>query len=153
MTITSEKPNPQPLTADHSVHLHSASANQLTTEWSQWALRYRSCSPHAGEWGNSAVHDPAVQQMMHRWSHLLFRWKYEAIFLWFQVTDGIPGSVAQRAFIIRITLIDSTTCTRAALYGTCKAGFNTFISVYSIWYSTSWNFLFNADWDSVSCFG
>lgn len=44
MTITSEKPNPQPLTADHSIQLHSASANQLTTEWLQWALRYLSYS-------------------------------------------------------------------------------------------------------------
>lgn len=82
-----------------------------------------------GEWGNSAVHDPAVQQMMHLWSHLLFYWTYEAISLWLQITDLIPGSVAQRAFIFRITLTDSTTCTRATVYGTCKAGFNTFISV------------------------
>lgn len=46
MTITSEKPNPQPLTADHSTHLHSASANQLTAAWLQRALRYLSCSPN-----------------------------------------------------------------------------------------------------------
>lgn len=49
MTITSEKPNPQPLTADHSIHLHSASANQLTTEWLQWALRYLSYLANKGE--------------------------------------------------------------------------------------------------------
>lgn len=35
-----------------------------------------------GEWGNSTEHDPAIRQMMHLWSHLLFHRKYEAISLW-----------------------------------------------------------------------
>lgn len=139
MTITSEKPNPQPLTADHSVHLSSASANQLTTEWSQWALRYLSCS----EWGGTRpCMTPAVQPMMHFSSHFLLLldvWDSKYSNYWSDTRVAGPSAV-----IFRITLTDSTTCTRAMVYATCKAGFNTFFP------SNPYNVLLHAPFCSVS---